>query len=43
MVTPYVGVWIETQLCELPLDVNEVTPYVGVWIETRAYTLLTSA
>ena len=34
-VTPYVGVWIETQINDEPLDVQKVTPYVGVWIETR--------
>ena len=35
LVTPYVGVWIET--CTLPPLQNSlmVTPYVGVWIETR--------
>ena len=35
VVTPYVGVWIETNprnpIQEAPL----VTPYVGVWIETE--------
>ena len=34
-VTPYVGVWIETQRtvsCGYP---KKVTPYVGVWIETE--------
>ena len=33
-VTPYVGVWIETQhLIGEAIDIK-VTPYVGVWIET---------
>ena len=34
IVTPYVGVWIETvrECCSKPL--GHVTPYVGVWIET---------
>ena len=34
MVTPYVGVWIETSLDNVHLSHEEVTPYVGVWIET---------
>ena len=34
MVTPYVGVWIETKKHLYPLAVCLVTPYVGVWIET---------
>ena len=33
-VTPYVGVWIETQKQVCPVVQREVTPYVGVWIET---------
>ena len=34
VVTPYVGVWIETSSVT-PLRVHDVvTPYVGVWIET---------
>ena len=34
IVTPYVGVWIETSSVT-PLRVHDVvTPYVGVWIET---------
>ena len=34
LVTPYVGVWIETpELIENGLHII-VTPYVGVWIET---------
>ena len=33
-VTPYVGVWIETDLSALSIRATEVTPYVGVWIET---------
>ena len=34
MVTPYVGVWIETQLYMPGGKPDMVTPYVGVWIET---------
>ena len=35
IVTPFVGVWIET--CMLPSVTFEVvvTPFVGVWIETN--------
>ena len=33
-VTPYVGVWIETEgYFHIKTD-GKVTPYVGVWIET---------
>ena len=35
VVTPYVGVWIETALSTGTAGVKTVTPYVGVWIETR--------
>ena len=34
MVTPYVGVWIETYLGVKDRKQILVTPYVGVWIET---------
>ena len=34
MVTPYVGVWIETIKEENQFVEPVVTPYVGVWIET---------
>ena len=34
MVTPYVGVWIETRNRHQLIDKRKVTPYVGVWIET---------
>ena len=34
IVTPYVGVWIETLELAQQADGLEVTPYVGVWIET---------
>ena len=33
-VTPYVGVWIETQPARRRAGQPRVTPYVGVWIET---------
>ena len=33
-VTPYVGVWIETQKTNWKTINWKVTPYVGVWIET---------
>ena len=35
IVTPYVGVWIETAQSRLSFCVLSVTPYVGVWIETE--------
>ena len=38
MVTPYVGVWIETMLPVKQPPLSVVTPYVGVWIETRVGT-----
>ena len=34
MVTPYVGVWIETLKFLMYSQSSSVTPYVGVWIET---------
>ena len=34
LVTPYVGVWIETSGYPTGSRGNIVTPYVGVWIET---------
>ena len=35
MVTPFVGVWIETGQ-RMSNDMQRyVTPFVGVWIETR--------
>ena len=34
VVTPYVGVWIETGMGGWEMKYVEVTPYVGVWIET---------
>ena len=34
LVTPYVGVWIETYGLRNAIDYGTVTPYVGVWIET---------
>ena len=37
MVTPYVGVWIETKWHCVEHSQPEVTPYVGVWIETSLY------
>ena len=35
MVTPHVGVWIETDIEEVSVDGQAVTPHVGVWIETQ--------
>ena len=35
VVTPCVGVWIETDLSALSIRAAEVTPCVGVWIETN--------
>ena len=34
MVTPCVGVWIETLVSTPLYSVSQVTPCVGVWIET---------
>ena len=36
-VTPFVGVWIETQIFSGALWLGSVTPFVGVWIETRQW------
>ena len=33
-VTPFVGVWIETQKADFGRLPRIVTPFVGVWIET---------
>ena len=33
LVTPHVGVWIETRFKGLPSISTIVTPHVGVWIE----------
>ena len=43
IVTPYVGVWIETIIhhCK-PLRIS-VTPYVGVWIETTTVRFISTA
>ena len=35
IVTPCVGVWIETKRVPTFATAKEVTPCVGVWIETR--------
>ena len=35
MVTPYTGVWIETEIGISHPAVLKVTPYTGVWIETH--------
>ena len=34
LVTPFVGVWIETWHSFRSPEQSEVTPFVGVWIET---------
>ena len=34
LVTPFVGVWIETCDSEEERHQHQVTPFVGVWIET---------
>ena len=41
MVTPFVGVWIETIYPDEPPAGRNVTPFVGVWIETLVKPLLT--
>ena len=41
IVTPYVGVWIETPTCDCFQNHSQVTPYVGVWIETSSTMLCT--
>ena len=35
-VTPFVGVWIETQFSQHQRTPLNVTPFVGVWIETMS-------
>ena len=37
-VTPFVGVWIETQEKKAAFERVQVTPFVGVWIETLSGT-----
>ena len=37
-VTPFVGVWIETECRNLRYEDIDVTPFVGVWIETKSIT-----
>ena len=34
LVTPFVGVWIETHRYCVCMPIESVTPFVGVWIET---------
>ena len=34
LVTPFVGVWIETSQANAYKEFAVVTPFVGVWIET---------
>ena len=36
LVTPHVGVWIETLRTFPVIRLSPVTPHVGVWIETPA-------
>ncbi len=38
LVTPFVGVWIETFGIAQKNQKASVTPFVGVWIETRCQT-----
>ena len=35
VVTPFVGVWIETLVASAEEIALLVTPFVGVWIETK--------
>ena len=35
IVTPFVGVWIETEYYIIISKRRRVTPFVGVWIETE--------
>ena len=35
LVTPFVGVWIETASGTASITGTTVTPFVGVWIETE--------
>ena len=37
IVTPFVGVWIETSYISSYVNQSAVTPFVGVWIETLCY------
>ena len=36
LVTPFVGVWIETKVTDGNMQEYVVTPFVGVWIETKS-------
>ena len=40
IVTPFVGVWIETFSCLPCQSTCQVTPFVGVWIETSIVRVL---
>ena len=40
VVTPFVGVWIETRNGQYWYAAELVTPFVGVWIETKLVRLL---
>ena len=40
LVTPHVGVWIETSSSRYVTFDNVVTPHVGVWIETQYVSLV---
>ena len=42
-VTPFVGVWIETELYKYNYQFRAVTPFVGVWIETAECLSLANA
>ena len=42
-VTPFVGVWIETETLKPHDTISMVTPFVGVWIETCSIALAISS
>ena len=43
IVTPFVGVWIETLLFAFTQPSISVTPFVGVWIETKNFRQMMTA
>ena len=43
LVTPFVGVWIETSKVAKTKYPKNVTPFVGVWIETHLRVLIPSS
>ena len=38
IVVPYIGTWIETEICYITYSRFLVVPYIGTWIETCSLT-----